>query len=90
MKITFQIMSDVHELVDYKLACPCITNRDLGDQSAMAVSRQDAVCWEPGVPHKLCRYVEERRSRGIQLVSASKTAAPNITGDSHVCAISRV
>lgn len=44
MKVAFQIMSDVHELVDYELICPCITHGDLGDLSTTAVSRQDAAC----------------------------------------------
>lgn len=38
MKTAFHILSDVHVSVNYELTCPCVTNRDLGDQSARAVA----------------------------------------------------
>lgn len=41
LKVAFQIMSHVHELVAYELAC---LKRNLGDQSAVAVCRQDTLC----------------------------------------------
>lgn len=38
MKTFLHILSDVRELVNYELAYPCATNRDLGDRSVRAVA----------------------------------------------------
>lgn len=88
MKIAFQIMSDVHELVDYELTCPCITHVVTQAQRLLADRTQHAESQECPIS---CADTWGSTALGVpSWCQPSKTAALNVTGDSQVYAISRV